>query len=58
MKFLVVGKKMLKFQYPVEQQYEVEEWMVEIAMDQMKWMMMMKEFHYQTLQVSSLLFFF
>ena len=49
LKFEMVGKQMLKFQYPVEQQFGVEEWMVDFAMEKMKWMMMMRKFHYQTL---------
>ena len=33
MKLQVVGRMMLKFQYLVEQQYGVEEWMVDFAME-------------------------
>jgi len=33
MKLKVVGKMMLKLQYPVEQQYGVGEWMVDFAVD-------------------------
>ena len=58
MKFLLEEMRMLKFQYSDGQQFEVEGWMVDFAMGKLEWMLMMKESHYQTLEVTSLLFSF
>ena len=58
MKSLVEGMRMLKFQYFDGQKFEVEGWMVDFAMEKLEWMLMMKVFHYHTLEVISLLFSF
>jgi len=54
LKFEEVEKQMLKSQFPVGQQSGVEGWMVDFILERMTWMMMMRKFHYQILQLFSL----